>query len=86
MAILPPKKSGDHSYIRVGTLPHQRSRRWSHAISDRIFDDMEERESEAKERCGCLTKQSSHRLKFRSMRLHPTIVRVVIDMQLKIFF
>ena len=39
-----------------------------------------------REEGGCLTKQSSRRLKFRSMRLHPTIVRVVIDMQLKIFF
>ena len=43
------------------------------------------RESEVRERGGCLTKQPSHRLNFRSMRLLLIIARIVISMQLKIF-
>jgi len=35
---------------------------------------------------GWLAKQSSHRFKFRSIRLFSIIVRVIVDIQLKIFF
>ena len=44
------------------------------------------RESEVRERGGCFAKQPPHRLKFRSMRLLSTIVRVIVVMQLNIFF
>ena len=43
------------------------------------------RESEVRERGGCLTKQPYHRLNFRSMRLLLIITLIIISMQLKIF-
>jgi len=51
----------------------------------RFVGDLEERESKVGKRFDCHAKQPSHRLKIRSTRLLPTILRVVA-MQLIIFF
>ena len=74
------------NFIRAGTLLHV-SGIISHLMQCHIrFLVMWRRESKVRERGGCLAKQPSHRLKFRSMRLLCTIVQVVVAMQLKYFF
>ena len=59
------------------------SRKSSHAMIG--FAVMWRRKSKMIERVGCLMKQSSHRLKFRSTRLLPTIVQVVCHLIQNIF-
>ena len=40
---------------------------------------------EVRERSGCFVKQPSHELKFRNTKQLPSIIRVVVAMQLTIF-
>jgi hypothetical protein len=74
------------SAVRTSTMVHvgtrKQSHRLSHVVPHQIFDDMEEREREVRERGGCFARQLPHKLKFRTLQDNLyTIIHVVVVIQ-----
>jgi hypothetical protein len=72
--------------IRAGTLLHVSSLISCPVQCHIEFLVMLRKESQMREKCGCLAKQLSYRLKFRSMRLLSTLYELLLPWNLKYFF